>query len=100
MRLSKTDKKHWYAGNIRAKVSTFSAFGGQNVLIRFEWNDTTRANFPRSELVALVRARATETAFTSPAGRLRSSQFKLSVFISANLQLICVPHMKISKLLA
>ena len=49
---------------------------------------TTGAKFPRSELVAFVRNRATETAFTSPTGRLTSSQFKLSVFISANLLLI------------
>ena len=59
----------------------------------------TGAKFPRSVLVAFVRNRATETAFTSPTGRLTSSRFKLSVFISANVLLICVTHMKISNLL-
>ena len=60
---------------------------------------TTGAKFPRSELVAFVKNRATETALTSPTGCLTSSRFKLSVFISANLLIICVPHMKISNLL-
>ena len=45
---------------------------------------TTGAKFPRSELVAFVKNRATETALISPTGRLTSSRFKLSVFISAN----------------
>ena len=59
----------------------------------------TGAKFPRSELVAFVRNRTTETAFTSPTRRLTSSRFKLYVVSSANLLLICVPHMKISNLL-